>query len=196
MSGKRKCKCLYCNDLFQPDYRNRGRQKYCRKAACKRAGKRASQQKWLHENPDYFRGTSHVNRVRQWRQKNPGYWRNCKNKPKGRLKRRALQDDCNEQTTRGQKDNGDLRVIALQDHCITQPAVIVGLISSLTSYTLQDDIAEYIQNLHKRGNEILEVFSGINNPQPRSNNEETNTEAATHSADTPTFQLGRSPPGQ
>lgn len=40
-SGQRKC--LSCGDLFDPDRRNVGRQRYCSKAHCRRASKAASQ---------------------------------------------------------------------------------------------------------------------------------------------------------
>jgi hypothetical protein len=43
----RRCKCLNCNQLFVPDYRNRDRQKYCSAPECKQASKRARQQAWL-----------------------------------------------------------------------------------------------------------------------------------------------------
>ena len=46
-SEARRCKCLHCKMLFVPDYRNRGRQKYCSAPECQKASKRARQQRWL-----------------------------------------------------------------------------------------------------------------------------------------------------
>ena len=65
----RRCKCLHCKKLFVPDYRNRGRQKYCSAPECQQASKRARQQRWLSkpENRDHFRGAENVQRVQEWR---------------------------------------------------------------------------------------------------------------------------------
>ncbi len=73
---KRHRKCLYCKRLFDPDYRNRTRQKYCSAPECRQASKRASQARWLSQlaNRDYFRDAHNTERVRQWRA-HPGYWK-------------------------------------------------------------------------------------------------------------------------
>ena len=70
-------KCRYCSKFFIPDKRTVDRQKYCSEAACRKASKAASQQRWLsHDgNGDYFRGPEQVQRVQRWRQANPGYWK-------------------------------------------------------------------------------------------------------------------------
>jgi hypothetical protein len=77
MASKRSNKCRICGDLFTADPRNRKRQKYCPRPACKAAGKAARQRRWLaHEqNRDYFCGPEQVQRVREWRAAHPGYWR-------------------------------------------------------------------------------------------------------------------------
>ena len=77
MANKRQSKCQCCGEIFEVDVRNRGRQKYCPKGACRRAGKTARQRRWLEkpENQDYFSGPEHVDRVRVWRAAHPGYWR-------------------------------------------------------------------------------------------------------------------------
>jgi hypothetical protein len=95
-----RCKCLRCKKLFVPDYRNRGRQKYCSFPECRSAGKQASQRRWLSkpENRDYFRGPENVQRVQQWRQENPGCCRR-----QGRKPRRTLQEACSEQVAVLQK---------------------------------------------------------------------------------------------
>ena len=89
-----RCKCLHCKKLFVPDYRNRGRQKYCATPECQAASKQANQQRWLGkpENRDYFRGPENVQRVQQWRAEHPGYWKRQPRKP-----RRTLQEACSEQ---------------------------------------------------------------------------------------------------
>lgn len=72
---RRKCPC--CKQLFLPDPRTQGRQRFCSREACQRASKAASQCRWFSKegNGDYFRGPREVERVRKWRSKHPGYWR-------------------------------------------------------------------------------------------------------------------------
>jgi len=50
-------KCLYCKELFLPDYRGGQRQCYCLKPDCRKARKRELMRAWLAkpENQDYFR---------------------------------------------------------------------------------------------------------------------------------------------
>lgn len=65
--GQRKCLC--CGAFFIPDWRNVARQRYCCEPGCRRASKAASQAAWLSkpDNVDYFKGSVHVQRVREWR---------------------------------------------------------------------------------------------------------------------------------
>ena len=129
MTSKRSNKCRICGDLFTPDPRNRKRQKYCPKAACKAAGKAARQRRWVarSENRDYFRGAHQVQRVREWRAAHPGYWR------------------CH----RGQAG------VALQDALRLQGPVLIGLIAHLSDSALQADIAATSRRLLQLGQDIL-----------------------------------------
>ena len=117
--------CNNCNDLFSPDSRNINKQKYCRKPECRKASKAASQKKWLSkpENQEYFSGPDNVERVQKWREKNPGYSRH-KGTPI------ALQDHSPLQVIENKGNIPTQSSHALQDHLTTQPAVIIGLISS------------------------------------------------------------------
>jgi hypothetical protein len=58
MANKSKTKCLSCGLIFTAEARNRGRQKYCTKSACRLAAKAARQRRWREQpqNHDYFRG--------------------------------------------------------------------------------------------------------------------------------------------
>ena len=42
-----------------------------------------------------------------------------------------------------------------------QPAVLVGLIASLTGQALQDQIATHVRKLHYRGQQILGMVPGM-----------------------------------
>lgn len=150
---KRK-RCRHCQKLFVPDPRNRNRQKYCRKPACRKASKAASQKRWLQkpENQDYFRGPDNVQRVRQWRKERPGYWRKNPKTPSN-----ALQDPLTEQPVEDEDKNSNFAHCALQDLLTVQPAVIIGIIAQLTGYALQDDIAMAVRRMRQFGNDILNL---------------------------------------
>ena len=85
MKRKRRRKCLCCGDLYMPDKCNAHHQRYCRKAACRKASRQASQRRWLARpaNRDYHCGAAPAARVRAWRQGHPG---------RRRRKESALQD--------------------------------------------------------------------------------------------------------
>ena len=152
-------KCKHCGMLFLPDPRNATRQRYCSKSECRKASKASSQKQWLQkpENQDYFRGPDNVELVQCWRKAHPGYWRKKKNKP------HALQDPLNLQLTENNDNKDDFMIHALQDSLILQPAVFIGLISQLTGYALQEDIAMVTRRMQQLGNDIL-------NPQHKGGN--------------------------
>ena len=149
MRSKRTTKCLCCRELFIADVRNRGRQKYCTKPACRAAGKAARQRRWLAkpENQDYFREADNAARVREWQRSHPGYWRNT-----ARYKSRALQDALGRQVT---EPHGESATLTLQDALRCQGPVLIGLIAHLSDSTLQEDIAQTSRRLLQLGQDIL-----------------------------------------
>jgi hypothetical protein len=173
-----RCKCLHCKKLFVPDYRNRGRQKYCSCAECQAISKRTSQERWLSqpENRDYFRGPENVKRVQEWRAEHPDYW-----KREPRKSRRALQETCSEQATVPQqlvlKQPLQVSQPALQELCEVKTPLLVGLIAQFTDAALQEDIVAYTRRLIARGQDILDqpsrrqtkgnsVYGAKENPAP------------------------------
>lgn len=158
--SRRKCRC--CNEFFGPDYRNGHHQIYCSAEACRRASKAASQRRWLSKpaNRDYFRGPENTRRVQEWRKRHPGYWR----KQPSALKNNATssksaakpdQSSCNARLERSP---------ALQDVCLLQDPVVIGLISMVTGSTLQEDIASTARRLQARGRDILGLNSAGKSP--------------------------------
>jgi hypothetical protein len=147
---KRK-KCPECRQLFVPDARNKDRQQYCSKPACRKASKAASQKKWLGkpENQDYFKGSTNVERVKRWREQNPGYWRTPD------ADGNALQDRLTPQPAEIVDDNGRFAQDALQDSINAQNAVLIGLIAHITGGALQDDIEKSLHCLRQLGQDIL-----------------------------------------
>ncbi len=149
MPIKGTIKCLCCEELFVADVRNRGRQKYCPKPACRAVGKAARQRRWLAkpENRNYFREADHAARVRAWQHAHPGYWRNTT-----RYKRRTLQDAHHAQVIEPPEQSATL---ALQDALRLQGPVLIGLIAHLSDSTLQEDIATTTRGLLQLGQDIL-----------------------------------------
>lgn len=152
MKRRRQRTCRCCKRLYLPDPRTQDRQRHCSESACKRASKAWRQRRWLN-NPaglNYFREPDNIERVQKWRQAHPGYWRRKRPKTEN-----ALQDDCPSQAVDPKEDSVELNVIALQDDCLLQPALVVGLIANLTGSALQGDIALTIRKMHAHGQNIL-----------------------------------------
>jgi len=155
-SGQRKCLC--CGLFFDPDHRNRKRQRYCSATACRRASKAASQAVWLTqpENVGYFRDPVHVARVQAWRAAHPGYGCGRHRAP------RALQDRLIAQVTDSTDESLNRGEIAappaapaLQDPLSTLPPALAGLIAHLFEVTLQDDMAATTRRLVQLGHDVI-----------------------------------------
>ncbi len=146
----KKKRCRNCRRLFKPDWRNQKRQRYCEKPDCRKASKKASQEKWLSkpENVGYFSGKENVVRVQEWRGKNPGYSKKDK-------KSKPLQDPLTMQAIENTKDNSDFTNKPLQDLLRSQSPVIIGLIAQFTDTALQENIASTLLRMQKYGQDIL-----------------------------------------
>ncbi len=64
----RRRRCLSCNELFEPDPRTKGHQRYCSKAECQAMRQRKNEKDWYWRNPDCV-----ADQKRKWQQKHPGY---------------------------------------------------------------------------------------------------------------------------
>ena len=188
----RKRKCLHCREFFMPDTFNGWHQRYCGKPQCRLASKAASQQRWLRSEKGlgYFQGPENVMRVKLWRAVHPGY-----SQRKGSKSPKAVQDIAPAQPVEKQKDTHVSAVAALQDVALLQPALIIGLISSLTGLTLQDDIVATSRQFILSGQDILGV--GLENkPQGGiGNGGKKSSLSATTASYSQTVQLGGSLPG-
>ena len=148
---RRKCRC--CSTFFLPDPRTEDRQRYCCQPACRQASKTASQRRWVskHGNGDHFRGPDEVRRVQLWRRSHPGYWKRKRPLSQG------TQPVDGQVPNPGQSSRNATRARpgALQDDCLAQNPVFIGLISMFTGTTLQEDIATTARQLLLRGRNIL-----------------------------------------
>lgn len=159
--GQRKCLC--CGLFFDPDHRNRRRQRYCSGAHCRRASKAASQAVWLSQphNAEYFRGPVHVARVQTWRAAHPGYSRGRRRAP------RALQDSLIAQvpdSTEQSPNRGEIAAVptapALQDSLTPLAPALAGLIAHLFDVTLQEDMDATTRRLVQLGRDVINGSRG------------------------------------
>jgi hypothetical protein len=150
---KKKCRC--CGKFFRPDPRNHKKQRYCSDAACRKASKAYSQQKWVKKNPDYFRSKENILRVQEWRKNNPEYSKRRQFSSTQQNRSDTLQDSLIEKDKEKQSLTKHSSPLALQDLLVRQPAVFVGLIAYFSGSTLQDEIAVSIAKMLKMGQDIL-----------------------------------------
>ena len=156
MKRERRHKCAGCKTLYHPDPRTKYHQRYCASPTCRKASKAASQSKWHRkpENRNYFCGPDQVDRVQR-------YWRtHPRPARKKRSRASALQERIIAQPVGGQGDEFCLIPSALQDDFLLQPAVLLGVISSLTGSALQEEIVRNVRQFHTRGQMILGKMSG------------------------------------
>ena len=154
MKRRHQHKCPHCKEFYVADPRNRYHQRYCSKPACRKASKAESQRRWFskQENQNYFRGEENTRRVQEWRKAHPGYWRRKKSQAPD-----ALQDLCEAQVAVHEEIIAPSPLAALQEVFQTQPAVVVGLIATMTGSALQEDILVTARSLIRKGCEILGV---------------------------------------
>lgn len=154
---RRRRRCLCCKELFLPDPRSRYHQRFCSETECQRASKALSQARWRAQgdNQDYWRGAEQVQRVSSWRKAHPGYW---KKEAPGAAS--TLQEDSLSQVVDPEQLDPKLIPTPLVEDSFTQHPLMVGLISMLTTSTLQEDIASTRRRLIARGHEILGMVPG------------------------------------
>lgn len=136
---------------FIPEPRAAGRQKYCRRSACREISHVTSQERWLRNKKGraYHTGSVSISRTQDWRKKHPHYWRRGTHAAAAvngspRDLRAVLADYF-------RKDS----CAALQDSWPPQVVAFVGLIGWLRGDALQDTIAADIDQIMVAGNDLL-----------------------------------------
>jgi hypothetical protein len=154
----RQHKCLCCKDLFTPAPARIAVQKFCSKPACRKASKAHSQREWCRNNPGYFTGPEHVERVQRWREDHPGYGRG-KGKSRGKD---ALQEIApgqvagNEVVVDNDPPKSCSGADALQDIASAQTVLIIGLMAELMGDALQDNLPGLTRALIEKGRRVLD----------------------------------------
>lgn len=153
--------CLHCTRLFDPDYRHRHNQFYCRKPACKKARQAANLQRWRErpENQDFWRAPWNIERVQAWRIAHPEYWKRVKRK---KVADRGVALQIAMKSAQVVEDKLDSSGAA--SDCVTkrvpvelktQDPVLVGLIAQLTGDTLQNAIHQTTARLYEKGQAVM-----------------------------------------
>lgn len=70
---QRRRHCRWCGELFEPDPRTKGRQRYCSKPACQIKRQRLNEAAWRAKNPECLKDQRE--RSRLWYEKHPDYSR-------------------------------------------------------------------------------------------------------------------------
>ena len=160
-SGQRKCLC--CGLFFDPDHRNRERQRYCSAGACgARARPPVRPLGWPNpHNVGYFRDPVHVARVQAWRAAHPGYGRGKHRTPPALQDPLIAQvpDSIEECADRGETAEAPAAP-ALQDSWSTLPPALAGLIAHLFEVTLQEDMAATTRRLVQLGHDVINGSRG------------------------------------
>lgn len=68
---KRDKRCLSCQELFQPNLRTKGKQKYCSKKDCQKKRQRKNEKDWRKKNPECVQ--LQYEQTRQWFNLHPEY---------------------------------------------------------------------------------------------------------------------------
>ena len=191
--------CIHCNELFFPDRRNLYHQRFCNQPECHQASKAQSRKRWLKQNPDYFRGQHHVQRVQAWRKAHPDYGQRAPPKPAV-----ALQDDLPLNPAAHQVVATQLPVRpaeplqdvcpSLQDVWIPNP-LMAGMISHLFDCTLQEDIEHTIRMLVVKGMDILGTTPGAKIKTKTPYDPKETPPSGTTAPSPGSVQLAGSPPG-
>jgi hypothetical protein len=168
--------------LYKPDARNLYHQKFCAKADCRKASKRASQRRWRASSKgrDYFKGEANVLRVQAWRKAHPGYWK------KPRKKAVALQDHSLPQLIVPAADRSRLNAHALQDFMRLQGLALTGLFAHLSGSPLQDNIVSFTRRVILLGRQVQGLPAGGGTSDGR----QTGAVPGTVAAGAATVQLG------
>ena len=151
---------------FIPEPRAAGRQKFCRRSACREISHLTSQDRWLKNKKGraYHTGSVAVSRMQDWRKEHPQYWRRSATATVNRSPR----DLPTVLAEFFRKDSCD----ALQDSWPPQVVALVGMLAWLRGDALQDTIAADIDQIMVAGNDLLLAMGAAvpnQNPQTITN---------------------------
>jgi len=127
------------------DPRLGNRHRYCSAPDCRKAAKRASQERWLSrpENANYFKGPANALRSKLWRAANPR-----KGKKPARPMQRLISPGL----------SATLQACGVQDLNERQLALVLGIVSALVRSRAQETIARRLRELMFAGYAVLRTM--------------------------------------
>ena len=111
-SRPRRRYCKSCRELFDPNPRTKGQQKYCSKTECQTTRQRQNEKNWRERNPDCL--AYQQEQTRQWHKDYPDYSRQRRANDPELLKGNRDQTRVRMQKLRGQRMFDKSKVILTQ----------------------------------------------------------------------------------
>jgi len=109
---QRQKRCKYCRELFQPDARTKGNQKYCSKPDCQSKRQRQNEKDWRKRNPDCVE--YQYEQTRKWNKTHPDYSRQRRSQDSQLLKHNCDQTRYRMQKIRAKRMFDKSKVILAQ----------------------------------------------------------------------------------
>lgn len=108
----RRKRCCYCDELFSPDLRTKGSQRYCSKSACQSKRQRLNEKSWRIRNPDCL--AEQYKQTRLWYKAHPDYSRQRREKTPELLQENRSQTKTRMRKIRGKQMFDKSKVILTQ----------------------------------------------------------------------------------
>lgn len=128
--------CIICHHGFDPNPKVAKRQTVCKRLACQRERKRQSQQKWVKNNPDYFKGR--YENTKQWLSHHPDYLKNYRHRQKATASC-DIQDELTLEKTALISKSRDI-----QDELMPCLDKHIARIDKCVPHDIQDDLTLYL----------------------------------------------------
>jgi hypothetical protein len=143
--------CSICHNNFIVNKFSSSRQIVCQRKECRKIAKKQRQADWLARNPDYFKGSENVERVRQWRLKKA-------NKVAHLNIKLETQNSSESKSSQKAKSCSKLNLEneVLQDLAFaSQSPILIGFMSFTTGSVLQDEVLNLCAECFIRGQQLL-----------------------------------------
>jgi len=143
--------CSICHNNFIVNKFSSSRQLVCQRKECRKIAKKQRQADWLARNPDYFKGSENVERVRQWRLKKAEKVANLKIKLETQKSSESKSSQKAKSCSKLNLENEVLQDLAFA----SQSPILIGFMSFTTGSVLQDEVLNLCAECFIRGQQLL-----------------------------------------
>ncbi len=164
----RRRRCRFCEKLFFPNPRLKGRQYACGRADCQRKRHRQNCAAWNETHRDQFQGRYPATQawlagrpgyLAEYRRVHPGAAEEHRRAERERLRRRRsaaldIQDSIQLQVLVGQGVEASQPLLDIQDSIWRQLFIPIGVTASYRLLDIQDSMAPSLRQLYASGKEI------------------------------------------